>query len=130
MQGLHRWMTEQFDKRLIEPNSGLGGALRYMLNHWAGLTLFLRQAGAPLDNNLCERLLKRAIRHRRNSMFFKTQYGAEVGDIYMTLISTCELCGVNPFGYLQALQIHCPHVIATPALWLPWNYHEQLGRAA
>ena len=101
-----------------------------MLNHWSGLTLFVRQAGAPLDNNLCERLLKRAIRHRRNSMFFKTQYGAEVGDIYMTLISTCELCGVNPFGYLQALQIHCPDVIATPALWLPWNYHEQLGRAA
>jgi len=130
MQGLHRWMTEQFDKRLIEPNSGLGGALRYMLNHWSGLTLFVRQAGAPLDNNLCERLLKRAIRHRRNSMFFKTQYGAEVGDIYMTLISTCELCGVNPFGYLQALQIHCPDVIAMPALWLPWNYHEQLGRAA
>jgi hypothetical protein len=51
MQGLHRWMTEQFDKRLIEPNSGLGGALRYMLKHWTGLTLFLRQAGAPLDNN-------------------------------------------------------------------------------
>jgi transposase len=130
MQGLHRWMTEQFDKRLIEPNSGLGGALRYMLNHWAGLTLFLRQAGAPLDNNLCERLLKRAIRHRGNSMFFKTQYGAEVGDIYMSLISTCELCGINPFGYLQALQLHCLDVIATPALWLPWNYHEQLARAA
>jgi transposase len=130
MQGLHRWMTEQLDKRLIEPNSGLGGALRYMLNHWIGLTLFLRQAGAPLDNNICERVLKRAIRHRRNSMFFKTQNGADVGDIYMSLISTCELCGVNPFGYLQALQINAMDVIATPALWLPWNYHEQLARAA
>jgi hypothetical protein len=63
-------------------------------------------------------------------MSFKTQYGAEVGDIYMSLISTCELCGINPFGYLQALQIRCLDVIATPALWLPWNYHEQLAHAA
>ena len=35
----------------LEPNSGLGQAIHYMLNHWEPLTLFLRQAGAPLDNN-------------------------------------------------------------------------------
>lgn len=38
-------MNVQFDKRLVEPNSALGGALRYLLNHWSGLTLFLRKAG-------------------------------------------------------------------------------------
>ena len=130
MQDLRRWMSEQLEQRLVEPNSGLGGALRYMLNHWSGLTLFLRQAGAPLDNNICERTLKRAIRHRKNSMFYKTRKGAEVGDIYMSLISTCELCAVNPFSYLQALQRHVREVLATPALWLPWNYHERLPHAA
>jgi transposase len=130
MQDLQRWMREQFEQRLVEPNSGLGAGLRYMLNHWEGLTLFLRQAGAPLDNNICERTLKRAIRHRKNSMFYKTLKGAEIGDIYMSLISTCELCAVNPFKYLQALQRHASEVMATPALWLPWNYHEQLLRVA
>jgi transposase len=129
MQDLQRWMNEQLDQRLVEPNSGLGQALRYMLAHWSGLTLFLRQAGAPLDNNICERALKRAIRHRKNSMFYKTLKGAQVGDIYMSLISTCELCAVNPFSYLQALQRHVREVMATPALWLPWNYHEQLHAA-
>lgn len=63
-------------------------------------------------------------------MFYKTCKGAEIGDIYMSLIHTCELCGVNPFEYLQALQIHAQNVLTRAALWLPWNYREQLARAA
>jgi Transposase IS66 family len=35
-------------------------AIQYMLRHWKALTLFLRSPGAPLDNNLCERALKKA----------------------------------------------------------------------
>jgi transposase len=46
MQELHAWLTRQLDEKLAEPNSGLGGAIRYMLKHWERLTLFLRQAGA------------------------------------------------------------------------------------
>ena len=130
MDELERWMNEQFDKRLVEPNSGLGKALRYLIRHWDELTLFLRQAGAPLDNNLCERILKRAILHRKASMFYRTLTGAEVGDVYMSLIHTCGLCDVNPFEYLNALQHHAQEAITDAARWLPWNYREQLGAAA
>lgn len=31
------------------------------------LTLFLRQEGAPLDNNICERALKKSILHRKTA---------------------------------------------------------------
>ena len=79
MKELHDWMTEQFEQHLVEPNSGLGGALRYLIRHWEPLTLVLRQAGAPLDNSVCERALRRAILHRKGSMFSKTPNGAEVG---------------------------------------------------
>jgi hypothetical protein len=127
---LKDWINNQFTQRLVEPNSSLGKALNYLLKHWDGLTLFLRQAGAPLDNNICERALKRAILHRKNSMFYKTPKGAEVGDIYMSLIHTCQLCRVNPFAYLQALHRHAKEVLAQAALWLPWNYREQLAAAA
>jgi len=126
MQELQRWMRDQLEQRLVEPNSGLGNALRYILKHWEGLTLFLRKAGAPLDNNLCERSLKRAILHRKGSMFYKTVNGAELGDIYMSIIHTCQLCNVNAFDYLQALQIHAGKAQADAARWLPWNYREQL----
>ena len=77
-------------------------------------------------HSIVERVLKRAIRHRNNSLFYKTNHGAEVGDIYMSLIHTCALCNINPFAYLQALQMHVDQVRATPALWLPWNYAGQL----
>jgi len=129
MEGLQRWMNEQFDKRLVEPNSGLSKALRYLIKHWDALTLFLRKAGAPLDNNLCEQVLKRAILHRKGSMFYKTVKGAEVGDIYMSLIHTCRLCDVNPFEYLKALQHNAQDVSSHAARWLPWNYREQLTAA-
>jgi len=52
MEELHAWFGRQFDERRVEPNSALGGSITYMLRHWKELTLFLRVAGAPLDNNI------------------------------------------------------------------------------
>jgi transposase len=127
MEDLHTWITEQMKGKLVEPNSPLGKAFKYLTKHWSELTLFLRKVGAPLDNNLCEQILKRAIIHRKGSLFYKTVRGAEVGDIYMSLIHTCRLCEVNPFDYLNALQQRAQEVIAAPARWLPWNFREQLA---
>jgi len=126
MEELHVWLVRQFDERRVEPNSGLGKAIAYLLRHWEKLTLFLRVAGAPLDNNICERALKKAIRHRRNSLFYKTPHGAHVGDMFMSLIATCELCGVNPFDYLTELDRHASKAASHPAAWMPWNYEETL----
>jgi transposase len=128
MAELRQWMSKQFKERLVEPNSGLGQAITYMRKHWRKLTRFLFIAGAPLENNLCERMLKKAICHRRNSLFYKTANGARVGDIYMSLIATCQLIGVNPFDYLTELQRHASEVKASPASWLPWNYERAVGR--
>ena len=49
MEGLQAWLSEQLSQHKVEPNSGLGKAINYLLRHWRPLTLFLRQAGAPLD---------------------------------------------------------------------------------
>ena len=109
MEDLHKWMKAELDEKRVEPNSGLGKAFSYMLNHWDALTLFLKVPGAPIDNNAVERVLKMAIRHRRNSLFFRTLHGAYIGDIFMSLIHTCRLSKVNPFDYLVALQTHISH---------------------
>jgi transposase len=126
MRQLRAWLRRQLDEKLTEPNSALGSAIGYMLKHWEKLTLFLRQAGAPLDNNLCERALKKAILHRKNALFYKTQNGARVGDLFMSLIYTCQLNQANPFDYLTQLQQHADRVAAGPELWLPWNYRAEL----
>jgi transposase len=128
MAGLKKWLHVQIAERKVEPNSGLGDAIGYMRKHWRTLTLFLRKAGAPLDNNICERALKKAILHRKNALFYRTQHGAHVGDIFMSLIHSAELNGANAFDYLVALQRHHEAVAANPADWMPWNYQEALAR--
>jgi transposase len=126
MDDLHDWMSQRLEQKLVEPNSGLGGAFHYLLKHWTPLTLFLRQAGAPLDNNICERALKMAILHRKNSLSYKTQNGARLGDIFMSLIQTCRLCSANPLDYLNAIQRHAQQAREHPNQWLPWNYQQAL----
>ncbi len=127
MRGLQWWLYEQLDLRKVEPHSTLGGAISYMRKHWAKLTLFLREPGAPLDNNICERALKKAILHRKNSLFYKTEHGAAVGDLFMSLIHTAELAKVDPFDYLVQLQRHSAELKTTPAQWMPWNYRDTLA---
>jgi transposase len=128
MEGLHQWMTEQLTGKKTEPNSGLGKAMKYLLRHWHKLTLFLRVAGAPLDNNICERALKMAVLLRKNALFYRTQHGAEVGDLFTSLIHTCDLNQVNSFDYLTELQRHAAELRTNPAEWMPWNYRDTLAR--
>lgn len=127
MDALATWMKAQIDEHRVEPNSGLGEAIAYMTKRWAELTLFLRVAGAPLDNNLAERVLKKAILHRKNALFYKTAKGARVGDLFMSVIHTAELCGADPFDYLVALQRHHDAVSENPGAWMPWNYTAALA---
>src|SRR5215471_2607056 len=127
MDQLHDWLTEQLAAAKTEPNSGLGKAISYLLNHWEPLTLFLREKGAPLDNNLCERALKKASLNRKNALFYRSPNGAMVGDLFMSLIHTCELDGINPFHYLTELQRCKAEVKHAPAKWMPWNYAETLA---
>ena len=128
MEQLQDWLEAQLAEAKTEPNSGLGKAISYLLNHWEALTLFLRESGAPLDNNLCERALKKAILNRKNALFYKSPNGAMVGDLFMSLIHTCELNNVNPFRYLTELQRHVAEVKHAPAEWMPWSYAETLAR--
>jgi len=130
MAELKTWLAEQIEQKKVEPNSGLGEAIGYMLRHWEELTLFLRQPGAPLDNNICEQALKKVILHRKNAYFYKTLNGAHVGDLFMSMIHTCELNKVNPFDYLVQLQKNAQTAASTPADWMPWNYRHTLQSTA
>jgi transposase len=129
MQDLRKWMQAQFSERKVEPNSGLGEAIKHMDKNWDALTRFLHVEGAPLDNNITERALKRAIQHRRNSLFYKTLNGARVGDTFMSLIHTAELNGMNAFDYLLELLRHPAQIAENPGEWMPWNYRTTLERS-
>ena len=130
MTDLETWLKTELDDKRVEQNSALGNAFRYLLKRWSKLTLFLRVPNAPIENNICERALKMAIRHRKNSLFYRSQRGAKVADIFMALIYTAELHDENPFEYLVALLEHDADVAANPTQWLPWTFRATLARLA
>ena len=122
MNGLKRWLDTPVDDHLVEPNSALGKAIPSMQGHWTTLTRFLTTPGAPIDNNLAERLLKLCIRQRKNSLFYKNPHSAYIASVLTSLIATCLYAGVNAVEYLVALQEHRHEVFLAPAAWLPWAY--------
>jgi transposase len=62
-------------------------------------------------------------------LFYRTLNGAQVGDLFMSLIHTCQLCGVISFDSLVGLQRNAQEPAARPAEWMPWNYRETLARS-
>jgi transposase len=122
MDELKRWLDQQIDEHLVEPNSSLGRAIGYMRTHWETLTRFLTTPGAPIDNNLAERVLKLFIRQRTNSLFYRTEHSAYIASVLTSLIATCIYAGGNAVEYLVALQEHRREVFLHPAAWLPWAY--------
>lgn len=126
MDEIKAYAESKLASKEVEPNGILGQAFQYMLTHWTGLTRFLEVPGAPLDNNEAERLIKRFIMYRKNSLFYKTEEGARVGDCLMSLIQTCIAADENPVEYLTALQKNARSVARNPDLWLPWNYRNTL----
>lgn len=114
-------------EKLVEPNSILGQSMNYFLKQYDKLTAFLRDERSPLDNNLAEQGLKLPIRHRKNSLFYKTEAGARTGDVFTSIIQTCIANNVSAQDYMLNLAKHKDKVAQAPHEWLPWNYHLNLS---
>ncbi len=127
IEALRIWLNNLLLHKLVEPNSQLGEAIGYMLKRWIWLTQFLRIEGAPLDNNLCEQAIKVMIRYRKNSLFYRTFYGATIGDAMMSLMHTAVHAGANLFHYFNSLQQYAHEVAQNSELWLPWNYEQTIA---
>jgi transposase len=126
MLEIKSWGEKQLQSSEVEENSSLGKAIKYFLKHFVGLSAFCNVEGAKIDNNEMESTLKLIIRGRKNSLFFKTQPGADIADVLTSLIATCQKQGVNPFDYLTELQKHSDKTTKNPENWLPWNYKDTL----
>jgi hypothetical protein len=129
LERLKAWCDHRLSEKLVDPQGYLGKAMKYFINHYETLTLFLRKPGVPLANIDCERALKIPIGVRKMAYFYKTLTGARVSDIIFSLIATCLAASVNIFDYFVAVQNHCDNVKKAPELWLPWNYQQQLALA-
>jgi transposase len=129
MEELKTWFDLQIETKQVEPNSALGEAIEYMRNHWSGLTAFLKIPGAPLTNDELEQAFKNMKTFLKNALFYKTLFGAQVGDMMMSVIHTTVLCGENPWEYLVEIQKNREAVKRDPGAWMPWNFRQAIGAA-
>lgn len=92
-----KWLLSQ---RTL-PRSAFGKAVRYPLENWARLTLFVDDVRVPLDNNATERGLRGPVVGRRNHHGSKSRRGTEAASILYSLAETAKLCGVEPLTYFD-----------------------------
>ncbi len=126
MESLRIWLNNLILFKSVEPNSVMGEAIAYLLRRWEWFTQFLRVPGAMIDNNILEQSVKVVIRYRKNSYFYRTFFGAMVGDAMMSLLHTAAQAKIRIFDYFNDLQRYSEEVNTSPEKWLPWNYQETI----
>lgn len=119
-------LVARFHQRLLAwkgellPKHPAAEAVGYALNQWDGLNVFLRDGAVPLDNNACEREIKRVVLNRKNSLFVGNARGGRTAAILSSLTSTCKRHAVDPQLYLTQLLINLPGwPVRDLAAWLP-----------
>jgi transposase len=98
VEAMHAWLNETLGR--ISGRSALAQAIRYALNHWEGLILFLDDGRLELDTNTVERAIRPVTLCRKNALFAGADSGGRHWAIVMTLIQTAKLNGVEPLAWL------------------------------
>lgn len=98
-------------------------AIRYSLNQEPALRRFLEDGRLPMHNNISELHLRRQKIGSKNWLFVGSDDAAEVNAVFTSLLASCQLHGIEPYGYLR--DIFCllpswpnPRVLElAPAYW-------------
>ena len=81
--------------------SRLAEAIRYALNRWSGLSLFLDDGRVDLDTNPVERSIRPVTHERKNSLFAGSDGRATRWAVVALLVETAKLNGVEPYAWLR-----------------------------
>ena len=98
VEAMYGWLTDRLGR--ISGRSALAQAIRYALNHWEGLCLFLEDGRLAIDTNTVERAMRPVALGRKNALFAGSDNGGRHWAIMATLIQTAKLNGVDPLAWL------------------------------
>jgi len=126
MKRLKKMCSDKLQSKLVEPNSPLWEPLTFIINQWDRLTKFCEVPGIPLDSNVVEQMLIIPVRYLAGSFNYRSQNGAEVGDLHMTLVATANANGVEPVAYLTECLANHEDLAQRPEHYLPWVYRARL----
>lgn len=116
------WLRQKLG--LISQKTKLAEAIRYTLSRWEGLTRFIDDGRIEIDSNTVERSIRPIALNRKNALFAGSDGGAEHWAVVASLIETCKLNHVEPFGYLADVltRIVNGHLNSQIDDLLPWAY--------
>lgn len=95
------WCHSQKD--LVLDESPMDTAIGYAINQQKALERFLDDGRLPMSNNISERNLRRQAVGRKNWLFVGSENGALANTVFVSLIASCELHGIEPWRYLRDL---------------------------
>jgi transposase len=98
IEAIQAWLAETLGR--ISGRSALAQAIRYALNHWSGLILFLDDGRLELDTNTVERAMRPVALGRKNALFAGSDSGGRHWAIIATLIQSAKLNDVDPLAWL------------------------------
>ena len=128
VEAMHAWLTEQLNR--VSGRSGLAQAMRYALNHWAGLILFLEDGRLELDTNTVERAIRPVVLTRKNALFAGSDRGGERAAAMYSLIVTAKLNDVDPRAWLaDVLARIADHPASRLDELLPWHWADRAPAA-
>ena len=109
-----------------------GKALRSLLKHREGLSVFVDNPQVPMDNNVAERELRGAVIGRRLSFGSDSEDGADFTATMYSVLGTLALNGIDVLRWLEAWLEACAKNGGNPpddlSPWLPWTMSEERRR--
>lgn len=125
---LHQWLEQT--RQTVSAKSGLAGAIDYSLTRWKALTRFCDDGRIDLDNNTAERSIRAIVLGRKNYLFMGADTGGERAAIIYSLIGTCLLNRIDPYGYFRyVMERIAQHPVNRVDELLPWAVASALGHA-
>jgi transposase len=138
---IHARLKKLFERlhqrRSILPQSNLGKAVRYALNQWPNLTVYLTDGRVEIDNNLAENAIRPTKLGAKNWLFIGREDAGWKSAVLYTVVENCRRLGIDPRAYLTDVLTRLPAlakladaVTLTPANWLRTLQNSQTARAA
>ena len=130
VEALGAWLGAQ--KERLSGSSKMGEAVRYILNSWGPLGAFLDDGRVEMDSNRVENMIRPHALTRKNALFAGHDEGAEAWARIASMIGTCRINGVEPYGYIKAVleAIAAGHPAARIDDLLPWAFAKPAAKAA
>jgi len=99
LDAFFEWCDEQ--AAVVLDDTPISRAIGYARNQRAALSRFVTDGRLPLDNNISERNLRREVLGRKNWLFLGSDEGARVNTVFVSLLASCQLHGIEPWAYLR-----------------------------